>query len=181
MATLPWARVLWWANILLAVPLTTCVAAFSWHVIEKPALRLRRYLVPKSDRRNMPRALLWVMHGCPRQTETWLSLIKARGGDRVIRDTSARNPRHDLLKIEKLAQTLTSLKRITSAMNCDGVSFRLEGPVPGSSSDIASHGAPGPVERARKAARVWIVLLPLVMAALPSPLFAGSHDSHCGE
>ncbi len=47
MQTLPWARV-WWLNILICVPIATCFAATSWHYVEKPALKLRRYLQPRS-------------------------------------------------------------------------------------------------------------------------------------
>jgi peptidoglycan/LPS O-acetylase OafA/YrhL len=43
----PWARE-WWVNILLCVPLAAAVAALSWHLIEKPTLKLRRYLKPRS-------------------------------------------------------------------------------------------------------------------------------------
>lgn len=40
---LPWAHH-WWINILLALPCATAVAAFSWYVVEKPALGLRKPL-----------------------------------------------------------------------------------------------------------------------------------------
>jgi len=43
----PWARECW-VNILLCVPLAAAVAALSWHLIEKPTLKLRRYLKPRS-------------------------------------------------------------------------------------------------------------------------------------
>ena len=43
----PWARE-WWVNILLCVPLAAAVSALSWHLIEKPTLKLRRYLKPRS-------------------------------------------------------------------------------------------------------------------------------------
>ncbi|MGJ7581383.1 acyltransferase family protein [Variovorax sp. RHLX14] len=36
----PIARI-WWANIIIALPITTIFAALSWHFIEKPALRLK--------------------------------------------------------------------------------------------------------------------------------------------
>jgi peptidoglycan/LPS O-acetylase OafA/YrhL len=36
----------WWFNILIALPISLLLAAFSWHVIEKPALRLKAALKP---------------------------------------------------------------------------------------------------------------------------------------
>jgi peptidoglycan/LPS O-acetylase OafA/YrhL len=36
----------WWFNVLLALPLSLLLAMFSWHVIEKPALRLKDRLKP---------------------------------------------------------------------------------------------------------------------------------------
>jgi peptidoglycan/LPS O-acetylase OafA/YrhL len=42
-ACFPWARE-WWLNILFCVPAATAVAALSWHYVEKPAMRLRKYL-----------------------------------------------------------------------------------------------------------------------------------------
>jgi peptidoglycan/LPS O-acetylase OafA/YrhL len=39
----PWARV-WWVNFLVAMPIAMLFAAFSWHLIEKPAQSGRRYL-----------------------------------------------------------------------------------------------------------------------------------------
>ncbi len=44
MATLPWARAWYW-NLLLTLPLVSAFAAFSWNVVEKPALRLRQVLM----------------------------------------------------------------------------------------------------------------------------------------
>jgi peptidoglycan/LPS O-acetylase OafA/YrhL len=43
MALAPWGRH-WWINIAFAVPAATAVAAISWHVVEKPALALRKPL-----------------------------------------------------------------------------------------------------------------------------------------
>ncbi|MBS0331810.1 MAG: acyltransferase, partial [Proteobacteria bacterium] len=37
----PWTHV-WWLNILVCVPAAALFAAFSWHVVEKPALKLRK-------------------------------------------------------------------------------------------------------------------------------------------
>lgn len=34
----------WYLNLLFALPLAALMAAFSWHVVEKPALKLRKYL-----------------------------------------------------------------------------------------------------------------------------------------
>ena len=39
----PWASVWWW-NLLAAVPITLALAIFSWHCVEKPFQRLRKYL-----------------------------------------------------------------------------------------------------------------------------------------
>ncbi len=36
----------WWFNILLSLPISLLLAAFSWHVVEKPALRLKDRLKP---------------------------------------------------------------------------------------------------------------------------------------
>jgi peptidoglycan/LPS O-acetylase OafA/YrhL len=36
----------WWFNILIALPVSLLFAVFSWHVIEKPALRLKAALKP---------------------------------------------------------------------------------------------------------------------------------------
>jgi peptidoglycan/LPS O-acetylase OafA/YrhL len=38
---LPGDRV-WWVNILLSLPPTLLLAALSWHLVEKPALALKR-------------------------------------------------------------------------------------------------------------------------------------------
>ena len=38
---MPGAR-LWWANILLSLPPTILFAILSWHLVEKPALALKR-------------------------------------------------------------------------------------------------------------------------------------------
>jgi peptidoglycan/LPS O-acetylase OafA/YrhL len=38
----PWARQ-WWINVLFCVPAAIGMAAVSWHLVEKPALNLRRY------------------------------------------------------------------------------------------------------------------------------------------
>lgn len=43
MELVPGARV-WWLNILLSVPAAAAVAALSWHFIEKPALKLKRFI-----------------------------------------------------------------------------------------------------------------------------------------
>lgn len=43
MNVLPIARV-WWLNLILSVFFATVVAALSWHIIEKPALKLKRYI-----------------------------------------------------------------------------------------------------------------------------------------
>jgi peptidoglycan/LPS O-acetylase OafA/YrhL len=40
---LPWSRA-WYLNIAISLPLSIAIAAFSWHVIEKPALQLRKKL-----------------------------------------------------------------------------------------------------------------------------------------
>lgn len=40
MAVAPWARE-WWINILICLPLSILFAAFSWHVVEKPAQGLK--------------------------------------------------------------------------------------------------------------------------------------------
>ncbi len=50
MQLMPWGRV-WWLNILLSVPLISLFAAVSWHFVEKPALKLRNYLEPRSRER----------------------------------------------------------------------------------------------------------------------------------
>ena len=44
----PLAR-LWWVNALISVPLVVLVGAFSWHVVEKPANRLRPQLARIED------------------------------------------------------------------------------------------------------------------------------------
>jgi len=50
MERLPWARI-WWLNILLSVPCATLFAAASWHIVEKPALRLKRFIPDRLGRR----------------------------------------------------------------------------------------------------------------------------------
>ena len=35
---------IWWGNLLIATPLSFALAAFSWHLVEKPAQRQRHYL-----------------------------------------------------------------------------------------------------------------------------------------
>jgi peptidoglycan/LPS O-acetylase OafA/YrhL len=42
-ALLPGTR-LWWANIILSVPVAMLIAAISWHLVERPALRLKAHL-----------------------------------------------------------------------------------------------------------------------------------------
>ena len=44
----PWAHH-WWLNILVCVPASTMVAAVSWHLVEKPALGLRKPLKALED------------------------------------------------------------------------------------------------------------------------------------
>jgi peptidoglycan/LPS O-acetylase OafA/YrhL len=39
----------WAVSIALSIPLVACVAAFSWHGIEKHVLKLRRYLPAVED------------------------------------------------------------------------------------------------------------------------------------
>lgn len=39
----------WWVNFIVALPVITCVAIFSWWCVEKPALRLRPYLFKLED------------------------------------------------------------------------------------------------------------------------------------
>jgi peptidoglycan/LPS O-acetylase OafA/YrhL len=51
LASFPWARE-WWINILFCVPAAIGMAAVSWHLIEKPALNLRRYFQPRSAQHN---------------------------------------------------------------------------------------------------------------------------------
>lgn len=52
-AAFPWARE-WWINILFCVPAAIAMAAVSWHLIEKPALNLRRYFQPKGAQQMQP-------------------------------------------------------------------------------------------------------------------------------
>jgi peptidoglycan/LPS O-acetylase OafA/YrhL len=44
----------WWANALLSVPGIFCCAAFSWHFVERPALRFKRHLSTKSEMKSVP-------------------------------------------------------------------------------------------------------------------------------
>ena len=39
----PWARH-WWINLIVALPITILIAAFSWNIVEKPTLKLKRHL-----------------------------------------------------------------------------------------------------------------------------------------
>ena len=39
---------MWWANLAIGLPLILIIAAASWHIIEKPALRLRKWLAPRA-------------------------------------------------------------------------------------------------------------------------------------
>jgi peptidoglycan/LPS O-acetylase OafA/YrhL len=55
MQIMPWGRI-WWVNILVSVPLVTCFAAASWHFVEKPALKLRRFLQPRTAESRKRRA-----------------------------------------------------------------------------------------------------------------------------
>ena len=55
MQLLPEARV-WWVNILLSVPAAALFAALSWHFVEKPALRLKRFIPDRLGRRPVPSA-----------------------------------------------------------------------------------------------------------------------------
>jgi peptidoglycan/LPS O-acetylase OafA/YrhL len=66
MQTMPWARI-WWVNILISVPLVTCFAAASWHLVEKPALKLRRFLQPRAARQR------------PRLAESMAGTVDASG------------------------------------------------------------------------------------------------------
>jgi peptidoglycan/LPS O-acetylase OafA/YrhL len=43
----------WWLNAALSLPLITVFAMFSWHMIEKPILKRRRWLVERLRRRQM--------------------------------------------------------------------------------------------------------------------------------
>lgn len=44
----------WWLNYAIALPVTLCFAAFSWHIIEKPALSLRKTLLPDRTKQSEP-------------------------------------------------------------------------------------------------------------------------------
>src|SRR5262249_14618491 len=44
----------WWANVLLAYPIVLCVAALSWHFIERPSLR---YVKERGQRSSLPLSL----------------------------------------------------------------------------------------------------------------------------
>ncbi len=39
----------WWLLLLVSLPLTIIFAAFSWHIIEKPTLAMRKHLKPKGQ------------------------------------------------------------------------------------------------------------------------------------
>lgn len=52
MEMVPEART-WWLNILLSVPCAAAVAAVSWHIVEKPALRLKRFIPDRINVRRM--------------------------------------------------------------------------------------------------------------------------------
>jgi peptidoglycan/LPS O-acetylase OafA/YrhL len=45
----------WWANLAVSLPLIMAIAVLSWHTIEKPALRLRKWLAPRAI---LPRPVL---------------------------------------------------------------------------------------------------------------------------
>jgi peptidoglycan/LPS O-acetylase OafA/YrhL len=47
MVALPWLRGNWIGLMLIAGTITCLFAVFSWHMIEKPALKLKAYLPPK--------------------------------------------------------------------------------------------------------------------------------------
>ncbi len=40
----------WWLSMLVCVPASILVAAFSWHLVEKPALKLRKFLFAAENR-----------------------------------------------------------------------------------------------------------------------------------
>lgn len=56
--TLPWSRV-WWMNIILSVALSSIVAALSWHLVEKPALKLKRLIPDRITPRHLPELRFW--------------------------------------------------------------------------------------------------------------------------
>ena len=46
--TLAPAYRVWWINLAIGWPLSVGIAALSWHFVEKPSLRLRKWLAPKA-------------------------------------------------------------------------------------------------------------------------------------
>ena len=56
--TISWARV-WWLNIMLSIALSAVVAALSWHLVEKPALKLKRYVPDRITPRHLSELNFW--------------------------------------------------------------------------------------------------------------------------
>jgi len=46
---LPTVGMIWWMNLILSTPLSLALAMFSWHLVEKPSQRQRRYLYAFED------------------------------------------------------------------------------------------------------------------------------------
>lgn len=74
-AVLPWSREWYW-NLAISLPIACVFAAFSWHLVEKPALRLRGVLA-KFDSFVTRKAPIWLLPIIQRNMEVTVSAKSA--------------------------------------------------------------------------------------------------------
>jgi peptidoglycan/LPS O-acetylase OafA/YrhL len=93
---------IWWINFAIALPLTILCAVLSWRFIEKPALGLRRLLLPKDRDARTPPPRQWrarhyglaaalALYGVVLSSEAFIFPVRTVAG-KIIRGLSGKPP-----------------------------------------------------------------------------------------